>query len=221
MTLFNHPEVGQRLFSLPYPCAPYPGVSDRRMDRAFAEKMESEVLAKQAPLLAQLRASPLREGGAAAAAVWPFKALWSASEARAVGDIFLWPNTVEPLWDGARTEQHRRAQKGNGANGAPTEASVLALAPAQQSWMLGYVLEPAQYGRGVMSEALGCILEGWVRRVMRVGEVAAFIEVDNPGSVGVAVRNGFVWRREERSQWPEEKGGDVHVNGYYTRDMRP
>jgi RimJ/RimL family protein N-acetyltransferase len=178
------------------------------MDRAFAAKLEADMIAKQASVIEQLRASELPSGGAAHAPAWPFKALWSESEGRLVGDVFLWPNTAEPRW-GARTPTE-----------GITEASVLALPAPEQSWMLGYALEPALYGRGVMSELLGCILAGWVKPVMGVGEVAAFIETDNPGSEAVARRNGFVWRREERTDWPEEKGGGVHVSGYYTVDMR-
>lgn len=212
-----------------------------RMDLAFAEKMESDFLASQAPLLARLRMSlsaPLPEKDAESTPVlaaygvpailgYPFKSLRSVSENRVVGDMYVGPNTDEPIWDAASTGEAKESKEGEGEKDgagekkqAITEDDVRALPLDQQSWMLGYVLEPAQYGRGVMGEALACILEGWVRPFMRVGEVAAFIEVDNPGSVGVAVRNGLVWRREERSVWPEAKGGGVHVNGYYTRDLR-
>lgn len=192
------------------------------MDLAFAEKMEADFIASQAPLLGRLRmslAAPLPAKDAASTPVlaaygvppisgYPFKALRSVSENRVVGDIYVGPNTDEAIW-GSPAAQEKI-----------TEDSVLALPTDQQSWMLGYALEPAQYGKGVMGEALACIVEGWMRPFMRVGEVAAFIEVDNPGSVGVAVRNGLVWRRDEHCEWPVDKGGGVRVNGYYTRDLR-
>ncbi|CAK9780066.1 hypothetical protein CC85DRAFT_283645 [Cutaneotrichosporon oleaginosum] len=215
VALFNHHVVGKRLFTLPYPCVVGLRHTDGSMDRAFAEKMEADLIAKQAPVLARLRArrEGQREGDDEGEVAWPFKALWSEAEGRVVGDIYLWPNTLEPVWD------ERGKMEGSGETQI-TEASVLALPPARQSWMIGYVLEPALYGRGVMSEAIGCVLHGWVRPVMGIGEVVAIIQDDNVGSEAVAKRNGFVYRREEVTPWPEEKGGGIHVNGYYTRDMR-
>ncbi|BEI82844.1 hypothetical protein CcaverHIS002_0307120 [Cutaneotrichosporon cavernicola] len=200
VTLFNHPPVGCRLFALPYP-----------MSRVFADQLELDILAKQAPILEKLSNSKKTEG---IGAVWPFKALWSESQSRVVGDIFIWPNTVEPMWDDARQGRYQAGQATE--KGSITEESVVSLPPAEQSWMIGYVLEPELYGQGIMSETLACILQGWVKPIMGVGEVAAIIAVDNLGSKAVAEKNGFTYRREEVTQWPEDKGGGVKVHGYYT-----
>lgn len=230
------------------------------MSLTYAQSMETEHIARAAPLLAQLRmslSSELPDPEAAASTPltaaygvppilgYPFKALRSVSEDRVVGDLYIGPNTVQAKWGAEGGDPKGKAKVGEEANKGKdvdegdksaenkpedkdaaavhdhdaAEAAVLALPPAEQSWMLGYVLEPAHYGRGVMGEAIACILEGWVRPFMRIGEVAAIIAVDNPGSEKVATRNGMVWRREERTDWPEEKGGGVVVNGYFTRDM--
>ncbi|GMK56871.1 hypothetical protein CspeluHIS016_0307110 [Cutaneotrichosporon spelunceum] len=218
VTLFNHPPVGERLFVLPYP-----------MSSAFAEQMLSDTLAKQAPILATLRARraerTLRDSGEGQdekvqvhAPVWPFKALWSEAEGRVVGDVFLWPN-AEPLQvagcEGVTGSGGAGRPGEEGEAGEGSEATNDETTDQHPQWTVGYVLEPALYGRGVMSEVLGCVLEGWVRPEMGV-RVAASIAVDNAASAAVAVRNGFVYSREEGTEWPKEKGGGVRYHGLYT-----
>ncbi len=50
---------------------------------------------------------------------------------------------------------------------------MLELPPADQVWLLGYVLHPAYQGRGVMTAFLNQVLGEWVKKWMGVGTIAA------------------------------------------------
>ena len=47
------------------------------------------------------------------------------------------------------------------------------MAPADQMWDLGYVMDPAWHGKGIMTEMMAVLLEGWVRPWMGIGRVGA------------------------------------------------
>jgi RimJ/RimL family protein N-acetyltransferase len=129
----------------------------------------------------------------------PFKSLWDTTQNRIIGDIGLSPD-LEPLTPG----------------GPPrTEEQVRASPLSSQTWHLGYVLEPAANGRGIMSEVIGVLLESWVRPLMRIERVVAIIENNNKGSSIVVHRHGFKRVRDIVTDWPEEKGGGKRYSGYY------
>ncbi len=85
----------------------------------------------------------------------PFKSLRSVSSQKIQGDINLAPQSY-PFSEVKLTADE-----------------VKALPLDEQVWDIGYVLDPALHGKGVMSEMVGCILEGWVKPWMRIGIVAA------------------------------------------------
>jgi RimJ/RimL family protein N-acetyltransferase len=129
----------------------------------------------------------------------PFKSLWDTKQNRIVGDIGMSPD-LEPLTPGGPQR---------------TEDQVLASPLASQTWHLGYVLEPAAHGRGIMSEVIGVLLESWVRPIMRVENVVAIVENNNKGSHKVIDKNGFNKIKEVVTDWPVEKGGGKRYSGYY------
>lgn len=81
--------------------------------------------------------------------------------------------------------------------------------------MAGYVLEPSLHGQGVMSEVISCMIEGWVKPFMHIGEIVAWVASDNEGSKRVVKKHGFQLVHEEWSQWPEHKGGGKKHAGYH------
>lgn len=130
----------------------------------------------------------------------PFRLLFSVSEKRVVGEIHVIPNEEEEV-DGPGTPR------------IPAQ-EMLARPLKDQVWELGYVLEPTLHGRGVMTEAVGCVV-AWIKDWMRVGKVGAFYALENPASGGVLAKCGMTFVRSGRDYWPEEKGGGLCDYGYY------
>jgi GNAT superfamily N-acetyltransferase len=54
-----------------------------------------------------------------------------------------------------------------------TVEQMLEQPPAEQVWLLGYVLDPAYQGKGVMTAFLNLVLDEWVKKWMGIGVVAA------------------------------------------------
>jgi hypothetical protein len=86
----------------------------------------------------------------------PFMSLISTSHPRTIlGDIGLRPHTYHFASNPLTPEQVRK------------------LPPKDQMWDFGYVLDPEMSGKGVMSELVGVVIEGWVRPYMGLGRVGA------------------------------------------------
>ena len=75
----------------------------------------------------------------------PFKSLRDTTKNRVVGDINLVPRASQPHTDEV----------------------------AERGWVFGYVLDPVYHGRGIMSEMVACVLEGWVKPWMGISTVGA------------------------------------------------
>lgn len=63
---------------------------------------------------------------------------------------------------------------------------------------LGYMLLPAHWGRGIVSEAIGAVVDH-AFRVLGFHSVEAIVDPDNPASMKVLEKNGFVregWFKE-------------------------
>lgn len=186
---------------------------NRRMDRSYAEKWVAEDMHKHVTFTTALIAgvADLPEDRAAAATTplephhdviilgLPFKSLWDTKANRIVGDIGMTPDLAPSTPEGKQR----------------TEDEVLASPLSSQLWHIGYVLEPQQHGRGIMSELVAVVLESWVRPLMRIETVCAYVETNNKASVKVAERNGFKWIKDVQTEWPEEKGGGKRYTGYY------
>ena len=85
----------------------------------------------------------------------PFKSLRSQSTGKVVGDINLVPHSYH-FYPVQLTPEQVRARP-----------------PAEQMWDFGYSLDPAYHGKGVTSEIVGCVIEGWIRPWMGIGIVGA------------------------------------------------
>lgn len=129
----------------------------------------------------------------------PFKTAWDTEQGRIVSDIKY----------GISTEDEDGTKK--------TEDQAYAAPRDQHTYELGYVLEPAAWGKGLASEIVGAIVYGWGDVWVRPGKVAAYAETNNVGSGRVLVKNGLTKIREFEEKWPEHKGGEVKHIGYYER----
>ncbi|KAL7418620.1 hypothetical protein Q5752_007078 [Cryptotrichosporon argae] len=195
--LFNVPMIAHRLFVTPTPYT-----------RAHAAENVTKTLpthralcAEVAPHLSPLHsadpkpdtdpttAPPLTSSAPAPTPIagMPFKSIRSLALGRIVGDIHLHVDTPP----------------------GTSEDEQLARPADEQVWAVGYVLDPAMQGKGVMAEVLGCILEAWVKPWMRVGALCATAETNNPASLGVLKRNGFDLHTTQPCEWPADKGGGV------------
>ncbi|KAL1405313.1 hypothetical protein Q8F55_008940 [Vanrija albida] len=197
VTLFNHPEVGKRLYSLPYP-----------MPRSFAESWVEKDLPKHKAIISAIAEhavsleadepispkpnAPLLNGS-------PFKSVWDTEQGRIIADIKYAIDT----------------ENADGSN--KTEDEAYAVPRAQQKYELGYVLEPAAWGKGLATEIVGAIVYGYGDVWVRPGTLSAYAETDNAGSGRVLVKNGLQKIKEISEKWPEHKGGEVHHAGYYER----
>jgi hypothetical protein len=130
------------------------------MPRSFAETMLSERISSNLPILSPLPipdtnspippppTQPKIQG-------FPFNNILDTTNSRIIGDIALFPHSYhfapQPL----------------------TPAQVLDLPLEEQVWDFGYVLDPEYAGKGIMSEVVGCIVEGWVEGWMGIGSVGA------------------------------------------------
>lgn len=190
--LFNAPEIGRRLYRLPWP-----------MPLSWAEGWVAEEADKAAGWVAELveglpsPPDPLSEDGGAGAALhkapgaravagMPFKSIRAAS-GELIGDIGVTPSTPDP--------------------GSPVAAD-----GQEQLWHLGYVLAAPATGRGLMSAAVGAVL-AWSAEWMGVRRIEAIVENDNPGSEGVLRANGFIRIEDTVTDWPEDKGGGKRYGG--------
>lgn len=52
-------------------------------------------------------------------------------------------------------------------------AQMLELPRKEQCWIIGYKLDPAYQGKGLMTAVLRVVLEEWVREWMGIGQVTA------------------------------------------------
>ncbi|EJT50074.1 hypothetical protein A1Q1_00729 [Trichosporon asahii var. asahii CBS 2479] len=191
--LFNSPEIGRRLYRLPWP-----------MSVSWAEDWVQDEIQKQEGYLAELVESlpsapePLSEDGGLGGGVtqgeglhkapgtralsgMPFKSIRDAS-GNIVGDIGLTPSDADPDTYTA------------------------------DMWHLGYVLAESATGRGLMIAAVGAVL-AWAKEWMGVKAIEAIVENDNPGSIGVLLATGFERVGDTVTDWPEEKGGGKRYGG--------
>lgn len=171
------------------------------MSPEFALEFQQRNIKQYAPLLAQIATSIDRttltpKPNSPPVLGFPFKCVWSVSEQRMVGDVNLDLNHEDPVSHATLDEMKEKK-------------------PDDQSWITGYVIEPALHGKGVMSEVLGCMIQGWAIPWMHCKEIAAWIQFDNPGSMGVVRKHGFQLVHDEYTQWPEQKGGGKRHAGYY------
>lgn len=191
--LFNSPEIGRRLYRLPWP-----------MSLEYAEKFVADEIQTEEGILAELvenlpsAPEPLCEDGGAGGGASEGEGLHKAPGARAlpgmpfksirapsgeiIGDIGLTPSTP-----GSDVYTH-------------------------EMWHLGYVLAAPATGRGVMVAAVGAVL-AWAHEWMGARAIEAIVENDNPGSIGVLRANGFERVEDTVTDWPEEKGGGKRYGG--------
>lgn len=192
--LFNSPEIGRRLYRLPWP-----------MSLEWAEKFVTEDIEKSEGVLAELVESlpkapePLESDGGAGGGVaegeglhkapgtralegMPFRSIRNA-EGEIIGDIGLHPSPPE-----------------NGEG--------------ETVWHLGYVLNSSATGRGLMSAAVAAVL-AFAKEWMGLHRIEAIVENDNPGSIGVLLANGFERVEDIVTDWPEEKGGGKRYGARY------
>lgn len=198
--LFNAPEIGKRLYRLPWP-----------MSVEWAEDWVRGEIEKQEGYVAELVESlpstpePLSEDGGFGGGVsedeglhkahgtralsgMPFKSMRNA-QGEIIGDIGLTPSTPAP---------------------SDPDANVPVYTP--DMWHLGYVLSDRATGRGIMTAAVGVVLS-WAKEWMGVKAIEAIVENDNPGSIGVLKANGFERVGDTVTDWPEEKGGGKRYGG--------
>ncbi|ORY27736.1 hypothetical protein BCR39DRAFT_536871 [Naematelia encephala] len=194
VTLFSHEVIAKRLFRLPYP-----------MYRHHAEEMISSLVPKHQALLAELSThlpspppinTPLLPSSPTHIPGFPFKSLVDTTTGRKIGDLNL------------------AARKAG-----MTDEEVLKLPSKEQDWVIGYVLDPGYHGKGIMSEMVGCLIDGWIKNWMDIRAVTALVEDNNTGSIKVVLKNGLVRVGSEDTAWPEEKGGGIRPTGQYERKM--
>lgn len=119
------------------------------------------------------------------------------SQGRVVGQVGVRPNT-----------------EGIADDRTPTTPEEMKSRPLpDQIWDLGYALHPDYWGRGVVTEAVKCLLESWVRPWMRIGTVSAFYTASNAASCAVLERCGLKTVYRGSGPWPEDKGGGMNEYG--------
>ena len=188
MTLYNHEIIGHRLFYQPFPCvcAPLPLTLELfcsmprerlqpkltfplSMPRAFVEKMLADVLPETHVFLTHFRSllpsppsppHPILPLPNTHIPGYPFRSLLDTTTGTVHGDLSARVHTY-----------HFAAEKDK-----LSVEEVLALPPGQQIWDLAFFLDPGLHGKGVMSEAVGCMIEGWVGPWMGAGVVSAVSE---------------------------------------------
>lgn len=193
------------------------------MDRTYVDEWVAGTQPLMRASVAQLvdaLAAPLPDTASAAAttplaaradahiASFPFKTLRSVSTGKVVGDYHM-----APMTEGQGVHPDMPDKRASDI----TPADMLALAPEAQVWQMGYVLDPAYSGRGITTEAVACVLAGWVVPWMKVGKMCAWIEYNNPASAAILMRNGFEFVADEPAV---EKTGRWRFSGFYARTLR-
>ncbi|KAJ6616966.1 acyl-CoA N-acyltransferase [Mycena sp. CBHHK59/15] len=97
-----------------------------------------------------------------------------------IGDVGLTRST----WAEIRDEGERARCVAENNVRAPGDSGI--------SWNVGYYLAPSHHGRGLMTAAVGAIIQQWGFPRMRTTRIRSSAFVGNHGSVKVLEKNGFV-----------------------------
>ncbi|KAG8219623.1 SUR7/PalI family-domain-containing protein [Butyriboletus roseoflavus] len=100
-----------------------------------------------------------------------------------IGDIGINRAQMEEVLD---PDERKRAVEANNGK-AIGDPSIV--------WTFGDYLAPSHHGRGIMSAAMGAILNGWAIPRMGVRRMVGYTFTGNEGSRRVFEKNGFEWKR--------------------------
>lgn len=94
-------------------------------------------------------------------------------------------------------------------------------ARADERAQVGYDLERAAWGQGIMTEALHAVVQfGWA--CMRLNRIEADTSADNPASTRVLEKVGFTLEGRQREQYQDDDGfHDLLLYGLLRREYRP
>jgi aminoglycoside 6'-N-acetyltransferase len=85
---------------------------------------------------------------------------------------------------------------------------------------IGYTLEPAWWGRGLATEAVGAVI-GWLFDTQGLRRIEAQTHPDNAGSIAVLCKLGFVHEGTKRlSYGPDDDASDDAIFGLLRTEWR-
>lgn len=217
VALFNEPQIGRRLFRLPYP-----------MGLEYAEEWVADEVERTRGVLAAVQ-----EGCEGACP--PPKPQGQEESSGKTSTMGATPGSPTKAHD-CRTDHHaredatlRRTPDAKPLSAMPFRSVRLdgevvgdvGLSPPEEeengasaAWTLGYVISARAEGAGIMSESVGVVL-AFSARWMRLRRIEAIAEDDNARSASVLLRNGFRRVGDVVTDWPEEKGGGKRYGGRY------